>query len=408
MPVAPKMQSSPSSRTTEESRFRFSDLFRSLNYPLLFVAVLIVSYGLLVVWSATQGSNEYSFNRQLMGAGLGVVLMLILWRVDYSRLSGFTYVFLGICIILSLLPMVPIIGVTINGARRWVSIFGQQIQPAEFAKVFFILYMASLIARYKGRLDSRSEFYKCFALMMIPVLCIMLLPDLGTGILFFVIGVVVLFTGGANRRWLIITMVAVVVIVIVALVLDGALDAAIGRDVFIKDYQKNRLLVFLDPNLDPDGAGYNLRQAKIAIGSGGLFGKGLGGGTQSALGFLPEAPTDFIFCVLAEEFGFVGSLLLLCLYAILMFILLHVAFSSYDLFGTLIIMGILGMWVFQVFENIGMTSGFMPITGIPLPFMSYGSSFMLVNFISLGLVLSIWAHRNPIKSAISQSARKVQ
>jgi rod shape determining protein RodA len=190
--------------------------------------------------------------------------------------------------------------------------------------------------------------------------------------------------------------------------LDGVLDTAFESDVLIKDYQKNRLLVFLDPSLDPDGAGYNLKQAQIAIGSGGLTGKGLGGATQSALGFLPEAPTDFIFCVLAEEFGFLGSLLLIVLYAALVFVVLRVAFKSYDLYGTLIITGVLGMWIFQIFENIGMTCGLMPITGIPLPFVSYGSSFMLVNFIALGLALSVWAHRNPVKSAVVRSAQKVE
>ena len=408
MPVAPKIQSSPSSRVNAQGGSRIIARLRSLNIPIVMVALVLVGYGLLVVWSATQGSTDYSFNRQLMGVGIGVVVMLVLWFVDYSRLAPFVYVLFGLCLLLIVLPLFPVIGHTVSGARSWVTIFGQQLQPGEFAKVFYILFAAALIARYKGRLDSGMEYLKCFGLLMAPIFCILLQPDLGTGMVFFVIGMAVLFAGGANRRWLIITVVGVVVLCIGVLVLDGYLDVAAGRDVLIKDYQKDRLLVFLNPDHDPNGAGYNLKQAQIAIGSGGIFGKGLGNATQSTLGFLPEAPTDFIFCVLAEQFGFVGSLILIVLYAILMFLVLRVAFSSYDFFGTLIITGVLGMWIFQILENIGMNLSIMPITGIPLPFMSYGTSFMLVNFFALGMALSIWAHRNPIKSNIFRHGAKVQ
>jgi rod shape determining protein RodA len=179
--------------------------------------------------------------------------------------------------------------------------------------------------------------------------------------------------------------------------LDPILDEAFGRDMLLKDYQMNRLLVFLDETLDPTGAGYNLAQAKIAIGSGGLFGKGLYQATQSTFGFLPEAVTDFIFCVVAEELGFVGCAALLTLYVALIACSFWVAARADDHFGTLIVMGCVGMWVFQILENVGMTCGLMPITGIPLPFVSYGSSFMLTNFMALGLILSVWAHRSPRK-----------
>lgn len=397
-----------SNRTSSSSEYRVGDFIRSMNYPILIVVIILVSYGLLVVWSATLDSSLFSFSRQLMGVGLGAVIMLILWRVDYRKLTVFTYVFLGICIVLMVSPLLPVIGRNVNGASSWVELFGRQFQPGELAKVFYILFMASLVSRYKGRLDSGSEYLKCFALMMVPIVCIMLQPDLGTGMVLFVIGVVVLFAGGANRKWLIITAVIVIALIIAVIAVDGFLDDSFGRDVLLKDYQKNRLLVFIDPDLDPDGAGYNLKQAQIAIGSGGFAGKGLGNATQSTLGFLPEAPTDFIFCVLAEEFGFLGSILLIALYAALMFLVLRVAFKAFDLFGTLIITGILGMWIFQVLENIGMTVGLMPITGIPLPFISYGSSFMLVNFVALGLIFSVWAHHNPVKSSVVRSAQRVE
>ena len=408
MPVTPRIQSSPGNRSGSQGGFHIVAILRTLNYPIVAVSLILVGYGLLVVWSATLDSNVYSFNRQVMGVGVGILLMLIVWRLNYSRLSVFTYVFFGLCIFFIVLPLFPVIGVTVGGARRWVEFFGQRFQPTELAKAFYILFAAALIARYKGRLTSGTEYLKCFALLCTPAVLVMMQPDLGTGVVLFVIGMVVLFAGGANRRWLIASVVTIAVLAVALIALDGVLDAAFGRDVFLKDYQKARLLVFINPDYDPDGAGYNLRQAQIAIGSGGLFGKGLGNATQSTLGFLPEHPTDFIFCVLAEEFGFFGSLGLILLYAVLMFLVLRVAFNSYDFFGTLIVTGVLGMWIFQIFENIGMNLGLMPSTGIPLPFMSYGTSSMLLNFLALGLVLSVWAHRNPIKSGVSQPGRRVQ
>jgi rod shape determining protein RodA len=367
---------------------------QTTNLPILILAVLLTGYGLLVVYTAIEGTSQYSFSRQLLGVALGLVAMAVLWRFDYRRLAGLVYLLLIVDCLLLLLPLLPFIGVTVNGARSWVSIFGQQFQPGELAKIVTIVYMAALISRYQGKINSGREYLKVLGFIFIPIVCIMTQPDLGTAMVFFVIGMVVLFTGGANRKWLLITVVVVVAGVVIALFADSSLDDSFGSDVFIKDYQKNRLLVFLDENLDPDGVGYNLRQAKIAIGSGGFFGKGIGNATQSGLGFLPESPTDFIFCVLAEQFGFAGSALLILLYAALLLCVLRVALSAGELFGTLIATGVLGMWLFQIFENIGMTCGLMPITGIPLPFMSYGSSFMVVNFMALGLIFSIWKHRD--------------
>ena len=182
-------------------------------------------------------------------------------------------------------------------------------------------------------------------------------------------------------------------LVALVFILDPIFDNIVGSDVFFKDYQKNRILVFLNPDLDPTGAGYNLTQAKIAIGSGGLLGKGLGNATQSALGFLPEAPTDFVFCTIAEQLGFLGVLFLLALYGALFYIVIRMIGSIPSLFQKLALVGVCGMWLFQILENIGMCCGLMPITGIPLPFISYGSSFMMVNFACIGLILSIYSKR---------------
>jgi rod shape determining protein RodA len=367
------------------------------NVPLLLVTALLVAFGLVVVYSVVVGLPKYSFSRQLSGAAAGLVVMCVLWRVDYRKMSNLVFPLLVVIVVLTLSPLAPVIGTDVNGARSWITVFGQQFQPAEFAKVAFILYAAALVARYRGSIRSGSAYLKVLGLLLVPTVCIMAQPDLGTGMVLFIIGMVVLFTGGANRRWLAVTAVVVIVAVVFCLWFDGVLDAGIGRDVFIKDYQKNRLLVFLNENIDPQGISYNLRQSKIAIGSGGLLGKGLGNATQSGLGFLPEAPTDFIFCALAEQFGFLGSLTLIGMYVALLTVALHIAFTANNLYGTLIVSGAMGMWVFQVFENIGMTCGLMPITGIPLPFVSYGSSFLIVNFAVVGLLCSVWAHRDTNK-----------
>ena len=217
-------------------------------------------------------------------------------------------------------------------------------------------------------------------------------PDMGTGLVYLCIAAFALIIGGANWRFLVATAAILAALVVGVFMLDPILDGLFGSDVLLKDYQRSRLLVFMDSSYDLSGDGYNLQQAKIAIGSGGFFGKGFMQATQSSLGFLPEAPTDFVFCVLAEEFGFVGALLLLALYLGLIVTSIRVARNAPDLFGTIIVVCIVGMWVFQILENIGMDVGLMPITGIPLPFISYGSSFMLVNFVMLGLINSIWAH----------------
>jgi rod shape determining protein RodA len=204
---------------------------------------------------------------------------------------------------------------------------------------------------------------------------------------------VMLVVGGMKAKHFAFLAVAAAVLVGAILGVDAGLDQIAGRDVGLKDYQKNRLLVFVNPDIDPTDAGYNLAQSKIAIGSGGLTGKGLGSGTQSNLHFIPERHTDFIFSVLGEELGFFGAVVLLGLYLALLLTALAIATSSRDLYGALIATGVLGMWLFQILENVGMTVGMMPITGIPLPFMSFGSSSMVTNLGAVGLLLSVWSRR---------------
>lgn len=365
--------------------------FKYLNPSFLAVACALVLVGLLVQLSATSANSEYSFSRQAMGVAVGIVLFIVVSRIDYHVLGGLTTLFLVINVVLLLSPHLPVIGVEVKGAQSWVNI-GIQIQPGEFAKITVVLLAASIMARYGGRLDDLREYLKALGILAIPFICVMTQPDTGTGMVYLAISLFALIAGGANWKFIAGTVGIVAALVVGLFLIDPVIDSLVGSDVLLKEYQRSRLLVFMDSSYDLSGEGYNLQQAKIAIGSGGLFGKGFMQATQSSLGFLPEAPTDFVFCVFAEEFGFVGALVLMALYIALIVVSLRIARNSNDLFGSIIVCCIVGMWLFQVLENIGMTCGLMPITGIPLPFMSYGSSFMLVNFVMLGLINSVWAH----------------
>lgn len=366
--------------------------FKYVNVSFLAIIAALVIYGLMVVYSATLHNDNYNFSRQVLFVCVGAAFMFGLFRFDYHQLSHYMGILVAISAILTLLPHAPIIGMAANGAQSWIRVGGFSFQPGELAKVTVILASASCVARYNGKLDDLREYVKCIGIMLVPFLCIMTQPDLGTGLVYLFIDAVALIVGGARPRFILATVGLLVVAIVALFLFDPVLDNALGHDVLLKDYQRSRLLVFLDNSYDPTGDGYNLQQAKIAIGSGGLFGKGYLQATQSTLGYLPESATDFIFCVLAEELGFLGAMLLIALYAALVVKAFRIASESNDLFGCIVVMCIAGMWLFQILENIGMDCGLMPITGIPLPFVSYGSSFMLVNFILLGFIGSVWTH----------------
>ena len=380
-----RMQDPAVARATRPRRFKY------VNPSFYLFALLLVGYGLIVQFSATSADADYSFARQLSGVAVGMVLFVLITRIDYHVLSGYTTLFLIINVVLLLSPHLPGIGVEVNGGRSWINV-GTQIQPGEFAKITMVLLAASVMARYGGRLTDLREYLKALGIMAVPFICVMTQPDLGTGLVYLVIAAFALIIGGADWRFMVGTVLAVVALCAAILIIDPIADQIAGHDVLLKDYQKSRLMVFSDSTYDTSGDGYNSQQAKIAIGSGGLLGKGFMQATQSSMGFLPEAPTDFVFCILAEEFGFVGALVLLAFYIGLIVTSVRVARGASDLFGTIIVICIVGMWLFQILENIGMDCGLMPITGIPLPFISYGSSFMVVNFVMLGLINSVWVH----------------
>lgn len=366
--------------------------FPWLHLPLAIVITLLVGYGLIIVYSAVRADGDYQYSRQLGGVAVGLIFMILVWRFDYRRLSDYTTLFLIINVVLIMSPHIPGLGTDAGmGARSWIKL-GMQIQPGEFAKITVILMDAAVMARYGGNLDDPREYVKALGIMMVPFLCIMTQPDLGTGLVYLCIAAFALVMGGANTKYLLITLGLFVAAVVAVFAIDEVIKSSTGEYKLLKQYQRNRLLVFLDPDIDPTGESYNLKQAQIAIGSGGLFGKGLFQGTQHTLGILPEAPTDFIFCVLAEELGFLGVMALLALYAGLVLISFRIAGASSDLFGMTIVMCVVGMWLFQILENIGMDCGLMPITGIPLPFVSYGATGMVMNFIMLGMIGSVWTH----------------
>lgn len=361
-------------------------LLRRVNLPLLLWTGGLLAYGALVVWSATSGTATAStqFHRQLLGMGVGLVPLIALALLDYKVLQHWTGPLMVALSSLLIVVLLPGLGATVNGQRNWLSIGHFRLfQPSEPAKLLLIVILAAVIAEFKGKIETPAEVGRVLMYLAVPVALLMLEPDLGTALVFIAIAMGMLLVGGLKPRWF-------VVFALVAVV-GGVVLFNVPH--LMKQYQKDRLTVFVDPSVDPKGAGYNLAQSKIAIGSGGLTGKGLRSGTQSSLHFIPERSTDFIFAVLGEELGFLGAIVLLGLYLALLITALEISASSRDLFGALIAAGLITLWTFQILVNIGMTVGIMPITGIPLPFMSFGSSFMVTNLAGVGMLFAVWARR---------------
>jgi len=358
--------------------------------------ILIISYGAIFLQTAVRGDG--SWMRQMQGIGLGLILMAVIWLFDYRKLQHWLMPLFALNILLLISPRLPFIGQTVSGATRWVGIEGVlTLQPSEPAKVVTIILLAAIIARYGGRIDDVRSFAKVVGLSLIPFFAVMTQPDLGTGLVFLVVMVGMLFLGGAKLRYmatLIFGGIAIIALVFWVNTFTWSDDRGREGDyLLIRTYQLSRLTTFVDREYAPLGAGYDLNQSMIAIGSGGMTGKGLGEGTQSQFNFISERATDYIFSVLGEETGFVGAIALIGLYMALLVTALSIGARSSDLFGTLICGGIVCMWAFQILQNIGMTMGLMPITGIPLPFMSYGLSAIVTNIIACGLLFAVWSKR---------------
>lgn len=368
---------------------------RAIDLPLALCTLLLVAYGLVVVYSASLSIADASAPRQAVGVAAGVVAMLVAARLDFRRASGAVLVLFILDCLLMVAPLVPFLSYDARGITGWIQIpgLGLTFQTSELAKPVTILLMAALSARYGGRVTSLKDYLCLCAVLAVPFALIMLQPDLGTGLVVLVSGAVVIVMAGPKRSWVLATIAILIGLVALVLATDAAVDAAFGDErSLVKNYQMNRLLVFLDPGHDTSDAGYQLQQSLIAVGSGGLFGKGIGNATQATSGFLPDAHTDFAFALLSEEFGFVGAGLLLGLYLFLIFASLRIAQRCEILFGKLLVAGIVAMWTFQIFENVGMCLSLMPITGIPLPFISFGSSSMIAQLLTVGIVQSVCVH----------------
>jgi len=358
------------------------NIFKNTDPVLLLVIVVILIIAFLSLYSASHQPDRdlvknYSM-QQLMWLGLTILVAILFIKFGYERWIDYSYLIFTLNLLVLLLVL--ILGETRYGAKRWIDLGILSLQPSELCKISFMLALTKFVMDNNDRIKEIRTVIISLFICMLPVALIIKQPDLGTAIAFLPIFFVVLFTAGAKIKHLLIVFML------------GAGSAPLLWSV-LKLYQKKRLLVFLNPNIDPLGAGYTIIQSRIAIGSGGLFGKGWLSGTQNQLNFLPERHTDFIFSVIGEEWGFMGAVILLGLFLLLIKRLLAIADTTNDGRGKTLISGIVALIWFQVFVNIGMTIGLMPVVGLPLPFISYGGSNLLSMMIMIALAISVGLKR---------------
>jgi len=353
---------------------------------ILVIAVLIATCGIVSIYSSTYPKEgtiwELNYKRQIFWVALGLAFFLIVSLVNYRRLWDATYILYAAVIFLLILVFIS--GITRLGAQRWLKIIWFNFQPAELTKLIVIIFLARYFSAKSiddvsiraGKFGILRGLVFPFIFVAVPMGLIVEQPDLGSALIIFFIFIIMLYISGVRLR----NVLTLLFIIIVLAPLFWFM---------LRDYQKERILVFLNPNIDPLGAGYTVIQSKIAIGSGGLFGKGWLSGTQSQLRFLPESHTDFIFATFAEEWGFLGNTVLLLLYYILIYQGIRIALRTNDYFGRLLALGISLSLCIQMAVNIGMTLGLAPVVGLPLPLMSYGGSSIIITFISLGILVNI-------------------
>ncbi len=357
---------------------------RQFDWTLQAAVTLLLSLSVAVIFATTFGDSGSGGTRDaaqqalfaLLGTGLVVIIGVSDYRV-FRRTAGVLYL-----IALATLLLVEVIGVSALGATRWIDLGFFQFQPSEFAKIVMVIVLAKVFADHQKTLNTPRTFFKSLAYTLVPVLLVAGQPDLGTAMVFMGTWLGMAVAAGLPKRMFAWT---------------GAVTAGL-LPVFwfwlLRDYQKRRVMTLIDPTADPLGAGYNVQQAQIAVGSGGFFGRTLGSGTQSQLNFLPVQHTDFIFAVIAEELGFVGALLLLGLLATVAYRSLAIARGAHDFFGYLLAMGIMLIVIIQTLVNVGMNTGIMPVTGIPLPFVSYGGTSILMLLLAVGILQSVASSRS--------------
>jgi rod shape determining protein RodA len=355
----------------------------------LVIGVLALSaIGALLIWSATYertsltGGNEHAFLvRHALNFAIGLVLAVLAAVTDHRRVRILAPVLYVASVVGLILVLVPGVGASINGSRSWIQLPWMSVQPSEFAKLAVIVGMALLIAE-KGETNHREartiDIAQAIAVAAIPVFLVMLQPDLGTVMVLGSIVFGIVAVSGVPKRWMLGIVTAATVIAVLAVQFN-----------VLKKYQLARFTAFADPSQDPQGIGYNVNQARIAIGNGGVFGQGLFHGSQTQNAFVPEQHTDFVFTVAGEELGLIGAGAIICLFVLILWRGLRIAVNARDAFGRLIATGVVCWFAFQAFENIGMTLGIMPVTGLPLPFVSYGGSSMFAGLLAVGLLQNI-------------------
>lgn len=399
--------------------------WQELDWQLLLVTVGITFLGGMMIRSVELTNGQTDWWWHWVTGGIGLVLALFIARSRYEHLLQWHWIVYGITIVG--LIAVMFVGSTANGAQRWINIIGFQVQPSEFAKIALIISLAAIM--HSEPASTLTAVFRVLGVAAVPWIFVFLEPNLGTSLVFGSITLGMLYWGNANPGWLFLMLSPVISAIIfnafipawfvwvtamtiigwrsfswpilgaVGALVVNAVSGGLGHLLWglLKEYQKDRLVLFLDPDKDPLGGGYHLIQSRIAIGAGELWGRGLHQGTQTQLRFIPEQHTDFIFSAIGEELGFVGCLFVLFLFWLLCLRLVIIAQNAKDNFGSLLAIGVLSMIVFQTVVNIGMNIGLAPITGIPLPLLSYGRSALLANFLGIGLVESVANHRHRLK-----------
>lgn len=363
--------------------------FKVIDRTFVLAVFCVLVFGLVILASASHAVTSNTFlyvEKQVAWILIGIGLVFVILNFDTSHLSRQSRILYALTI--GLLLLVLAVGSVKRGSQSWLTLGGINLQVAEFAKILLILAFADFLNKRLGQLETLAQMIPCFIYMGIPFLLVVAQGDLGTGLTFLVITLGMMFVAGANPRILTALTVGGLLLAVLALVAH----IKFGVPLPLEDYQIKRFTSFIDPYNDGmggRGAGWNTIQALVAVGSGGFWGKGLFHGTQAQLNFLPEQHTDFIFAVVGEEMGFIGAALLIMLLGTILWRAINIAYNAKDFYSTLVAMGLVSMWTFHIFENIGMCIGVMPITGIPLPFVSYGGSFMLASMLGVGILLDI-------------------
>lgn len=386
-----------SGRRRRGFRIRPAELLSGIDFIQIGALLFLIGTGLLFIYStgAQVGGDHAAsfFFRQLRWIGAGGILWLFCSLIDYRKIQYRILAVLFYLVTIVLLVLVFFIGVKVYGATRWLSIapLGMRLQPSEFCKLALVMVLSAMFASPMFKVNRLPCLLLGAGTVALPFVLIVREPDLGSALILLPIYLAILFTAGLKWRYILLAGVAISILGGVVV-----LNEAMQFRPMLKEYQRDRIRVFLNPELDRTDTGYNSYQARLAVGSGGLTGKGIGEGTQNTLGFLPQTVSnnDFIFSVIAEEVGFLGCLLLLAAYLALFYSIIRTAFLTVDPFGRYLAVGIAGIFFTHCFINIGMSIGLAPVTGLSLPFVSYGGSFMLMGLAACGLLQSVYRYRN--------------